>query len=481
MKKNLKLLGLGVIMLFLLGPFSTFMAPVNAANDALVLQRADTLSSVLDNYLFLRLNVEVDPPKMDTISYLYNQYIGELDFLNDESVPMRYIAYNPNYYRLLVPLVYYNSPVSHFTLPELEPLQVVKEPEWKTNILSFDKKSLTKLSRVNKIVDRTLMDLYMADIGAVKTTEDRIMGQKIYYTSVPEDKDVSVKTISPLFRPDEDLESDLNKVENYIRRPNWWLTGGSGSLQVTQNYISENWHKGGESTNSVLGNLQLFANYNDRERIQFENIFEAKIGFNTVSSDTVRKYRINADMVRISSKLGIRAASTWYYTLSTEANTQFVRNYKKNSDELVSAFLSPANLILSLGMDYKLKKRNVNLSVIISPASYNFRYVHNHRVDVTKFGLKEGRRTLHDVGSKLESRMEWKIASFIEWKSRLWFFTNYKRAEGEWENSFDFILNRYLSTKLFVHARFDDGVTRVGDRSYFQLKEMLSFGLNYRW
>ena len=51
-----------------------------------------------------------------------------------------------------------------------------------------------------------------------------------------------------------------------------------------------------------------------------------------------------------------------------------------------------------------------------------------------------------------------------------------------WENTFDFKVSRYLSTTLFIHPRFDDGVKLTDDnRSYFQFKEMLTFGLSYSW
>jgi hypothetical protein len=336
-----------------------------------------------------------------------------------------------------------------------------------------------KTARTNKQVNKVLLNLYVNRPDLVVTTEDQIRSRRLFRDDIPV-KMSSETRVMKLFKPEE-VKEDVGKAQVVIRKPNWWVTGGSGSLQITQNYISDNWYKGGESTNSVLGNLQLFANYNDKEKVQFENLMEIKMGFNTVPSDTVREYRINTDVLRLYSKLGIQAASKWYYTISSEFNTQFWKNYKTNTNNVVSSFMSPANFIFSVGMDYKLKNKKLNLSVLMSPVSYNLRYVGDKKVDETKFGLDEGKSTLHVIGSKVETTLAWTIIPSITLNSRLYYFSNYQKVEAEWENTFNFVLNRYLSTKLFVHARYDDGSTRSEGSSYFQLKELLSFGINYTW
>lgn len=98
-------------------------------------------------------------------------------------------------------------------------------------------------------------------------------------------------------------------------KPNFWAISGNGYAQFSQNYISDNWYKGGESTVSLLSGAVLQFNYDDKQKVQFENKIEWKLGFISAPSDTVHQYKTSEDLLRLSSKFGYKAITNWYYTI----------------------------------------------------------------------------------------------------------------------------------------------------------------------
>lgn len=408
-------------------------------------------------------------------------YDAKLERWDDIYLLITGIRSNPDYYKLSMPATYYEEPIEQaFSISDWKPrIPFIKEKnEWMKWLPQV--KDLRHTEKVDRYINHQLLSFYLAYPQLVKQNEDNLEGLKPIYGDVIIDQPRKENLLEMM--QNDELPNQVSEKDLLVIKPNFWTLGGNGYLQFSQNYISANWYKGGESTKSLLSGFTWQANYDDRQRVQFENKIEWKLGFITAPSDTVHSYKANNDLLRLSSKLGYKAFSTWYYTLSAEFKTQFFSNYDTNSDNLVSAFFSPAELNVGLGMDYKYIKDGVcNLSVLVNPLNYTLYSVASDRVDPTKFNIKEGHKRESVWGSRLETTLKWKVFSALMWESRLSYTTNYEKVLAEWENTFTFSVNKYLSTKLFVHGRFDDGVTREADTSYFQLQELLSFGLSYTW
>lgn len=265
-----------------------------------------------------------------------------------------------------------------------------------------------------------------------------------------------------------------------------WLHTFNGSVHFTQAYISNNWYQGGENNLNVLADLKWECNLNQAVHPNwlFNNMMQYKLGITTASGDSLRKYRINEDNFLFTSQLGYKAVKHWYYSAMLQFKTQFFNNYKPNSETMTASFLSPGELNLGLGMtyDYKNADQTKTLTVAIAPLSYNLKICRDiDNLDPVNFGIDPEHRTKSTFGSNIEAKWNWKITPSITWSSRFYVFTNYKYVQGDWENTFDFSITRYLNTKIFTHLRFDKSRPRDIDWKYWQFKEILSFGIVYRF
>lgn len=264
-----------------------------------------------------------------------------------------------------------------------------------------------------------------------------------------------------------------------------WLRKFGASLQFSQAYVSPNWYQGGNNNLNMLAQLGYNVKLNQRfyPRYLFDMSIQYKLGLNSTPDDSIRGYNISEDMFQFNLTLGLKAHKKWYYSGSVYFKTQLFNSYPTNSRKIKSSFMSPGELNVGLGMTYNTssKKQNFSLALSISPLSWNMKTCINNRIDETQFGIKPGRNMTNEVGSSFEANMRWKIAYNISYASRLFAFTEYSYVQADWEHTIDFAINRYLSTRFYLHMRYDTNTPRVEDSRWhkMQLKEILSFGFNY--
>lgn len=385
---------------------------------------------------------------------------------------------NPRYIRLFGEPVLYKSSVSN-ALKADEKVQLYATSSDDADCLALASDSqIDQHQQLEEAIDQAVLNASMMHPENFAYNEERFMGSIKTVESV--EKQQVISNIVPDIIQQETQDNQAVGVQMKVKKPNFWKTSGETWLQFQQNYVSGNWSQGGESTNTLQSGLILNANYNDQQKVQWDNRFEAKLGFTTAPSDTEHRYRTNTDMLRLSSKLLLKAIKSWNYSFDVTSQTQSLRNYPANTEEYTSAFLAPLDTRVSIGMDYKKSWKNFNISVNLAPLSYRWLYVSEKHLG-SRYGVKGDHRSLQEYGSSTKIDSSWQLAKNIRWTSHIDAFTSYEKMIANWENTFDFAVSKHLSTKLFIHGRFDDGVKKKDGYSYFQLKEYLQFGLNYKW
>ena len=269
--------------------------------------------------------------------------------------------------------------------------------------------------------------------------------------------------------------------------PTRWIHNFNASVQFSQAYVSPNWYQGGNNSLIMLVNAVYNVKLNQKfyPKYLFDTTISYKLGTNSAPDDTVRTFNISEDLFQINSTFGYKAMRRWYYSVNLQFKTQLLNTYQSNSTQIKSGFLSPGDLNVGIGMTYNYQnpKKTLNFDASIDPLSWRLRTCINNDIDETAYEIKPGRNMVSQYGSSAECKLSWKIAYNIIYTSRLYTFSDYSNFHGDWENTVSFNINRYLTTQIYAHLRYDTSTPRCDDPSWhkLQVKEVLSFGLTYRF
>ena len=339
-----------------------------------------------------------------------------------------------------------------------------------------------------QIENRVLWNLQRNQLSLFHHSVDNLPSETVSLIVINEKPQIMIEqaTVNP-------TEYDLPK--KFIPDRKYWTSSFESAVKFSENSTSDNWHS--SPTKRTILNIftRNIVKYNyEKDLIKWDNDMEVKLNFYNSPNDTLRKYKVSDDLLKLHSNFGVKAFKKWHYTFDGEFRTQLFSNYQENTDKRQSTFLSPFTINLGLGMKYdhtqKFERidRSVVLSINFAPLSFTYMRSINDSINWGRYGFPKDEVTgeyktyLSKLGSTVDFNITVKPNWDVTWKSRLKYFTSYNQVIAEFENSLDFAVSQYFSTLLYLHIRYDDGVTKTNvSDSYLQWSQLVSFGFNYKW
>ncbi len=293
-------------------------------------------------------------------------------------------------------------------------------------------------------------------------------------------KSIRRKPVETFAFDEKGAKVDVKKIDVVKLKQRYWSPKATALMQFTQNYISQNWYQGGNSNLAILNILTGEMNYDNKKNVLWENKLEWRAGFNSVDGDTIRKISTNDDVLRYTSKFGLKAGGNWYYSVSGDFSTQLFDNYKAiNSTQYKARLLTPFRANIGIGMDYKYKKL---LSLMLAPVSFKYIYANDTvNVNPNLFGIQKGQNQLRQLGSSFRAQLDYDPTREWQIDSKLTFYTDYKKVEIDLEVVSNLTVNRFMSVRVAVNPRYDNTVImKKGENAKIQFKQLLSIGFSYR-
>ncbi len=261
-----------------------------------------------------------------------------------------------------------------------------------------------------------------------------------------------------------------------------WKNGGLLSFNLSQASLS-NWAAGGDNFSLAVGGYFNYFFFHRKDRISWDNNLDVNIGYVQSTSLGGRK---NDDRIDFLSKCGYKIDSTGkvYLTGLFNFRSQFFDgyNYNGSTSSLSSTALSPAYVLLSIGLDYKPDDK---LSIFFSPiTSRTVIVASNFLSKQGVYGVDSGRHVANEFGAFATVNYNNKITNEIIYKGRLDLFCNYLHNPGNVDifmtNQLSFKINKHFSASYSLDVIYDDDVRIFGDNKTspgLQTKSLI--GINY--
>ena len=266
----------------------------------------------------------------------------------------------------------------------------------------------------------------------------------------------------------------------------YWKTGGDFSLQFNQSYF-ENWAAGGERSWALGSILNAFAKYNDGKN-SWDNTLFMGLGYINTESNKTRK---TDDKIEFNSKYGRQAYKKFSYAAQLNFKTQFFEGINLKNDMVMSDFMSPAYLNLSIGMDYKPDDR---LSVFYSPLSGRVIFVLDDSLSsIGAFGVTPDQKIRPELGSYFVVQAKFEVVKNVIYQSKLDLYWNYTpddpatelyNIDVMWDNSIQFKVNSILSFVFTANLIYDHDIYSIneeGKKEWLQLKQTFGGGITIKY
>lgn len=291
-------------------------------------------------------------------------------------------------------------------------------------------------------------------------------------------QDASVKRLQV-----ESLRS-IKKEEDKDTVPHNWRKGGLYNINLAQGSLT-NWAAGGDNFSLTLTSyLGLYAFYKEGRR-SWDNTLDFNFGYVNSTSLGSRK---NDDRLDILSKYGYALTKKLNLAGLVNFRSQLFNGYNYDDDvkTFSSAFLSPAYVLASPGIDWK---PDAYFSVFVSPITARWIIVRDDSLSAKGlYGVDSSKHSALEVGAFLTANYLREITKSITYKARLDLFSNYRHNPQNIDlfmtNVLAFKVSKILTASWNIDLIYDDDVRIFGKDKQtpaLQVKSLIGIGLQLKF